>query len=95
MATTKTRKGKELQVPTVHLNGTSKDALVKNLENAYRALLEACRSLNETAPHGRDYCVQEDPEAFSKANEQYHARGRKLVEVMDELIVIRVAVEEH
>jgi len=92
MTTTKTREGKELQVPTVHLNGTGKDGLLKPLQEACRALTEACRALNATAPHGRDYYVQEDPDAFKKAREQYMARGRKLVEVMDELEALALEI---
>lgn len=93
--TVATRQGKELQVPTVHLNGTGKRGLTEPLLDAYRAVREACAALNQTAPHARDYYVQEDPQAYEKAREQYEARGRKLVEVMDELMVLAVEIQDQ
>lgn len=93
MATT--RDGKTLTVPTVHLNGSGKENLVGPLREAYKALTEACRALNATAPHARDYYVQKDPEAYEKARKEHEARGRALVGVMDELAILAYEVQDQ
>ena len=42
-------------VPTVHTNGTSREALMEQRSDAIRALHAAERALREMAPHGRDF----------------------------------------
>lgn len=76
-----------LQVPTISLNGSDPSQLAKNLEDAYLAINEACRALNECAPHGRDYprLSPTAAGAFTVAYKQHMARGRQLCDVMDEL----------
>lgn len=77
----------ELMIPTVHLNGTSKDALVEQLCAAIYSVHEAGRKLAAACPNGRDYYTQ-DGNAIGKALAQHEARMTKLRDVAAELTVI-------
>lgn len=46
-----------LEVPTIHLNGTSKKELLQNIDNAFDKLNDAIYALCECAPNGRDYYI--------------------------------------
>jgi len=77
--------------PTIHLNGTSREALHEQYLNAWHALREAQRMLDLSHPHGRDYYVQnkegEGPygEPFYLAEKEHRARVHALVKVEQEL----------
>ena len=77
-----------LQMPLLHLNGSGYHNLSKALEEAQMAIMDACEALNQTAPHGRDYYPLKDG-AYEKARDEHLSRGRKLCEVMDELMAIQ------
>jgi phosphoribosylformylglycinamidine (FGAM) synthase-like enzyme len=81
-----------LKIPTVHLNGTSKRALIDGYADAALAIDEAARKLAAAAPNGRDYYVQE-PGAINIAMDQHEARMRKLREVRDELEAIAIEIQ--
>lgn len=82
-----------LSVPTIHLNGTSKESLVRDLCAAHHALTEAGRKLAATCPNGRDYYVQDNPEAaIHKAMREHEARMAKLREVAHEIEQIAEAI---
>lgn len=86
-----------LAIPTVHLNGTSKDALVTQLCDAIDAIHAAGTALAKACPNGRDYYVQaEDVQtpgsAISRAMTQHEARMNKLREVATELETIAHAI---
>ncbi len=51
-------KKNEILLPTVHLNGTSKDELVNGLRAITAGLDEALRAIQDAWPHGRDYYTQ-------------------------------------
>lgn len=78
--------------PTVHLNGTSKEALIDQIKDAYGAIETAIDALCAAAPNARDYYPQ-GPDAFSAARAQHDARAKKLVEVRDELTGIYHALD--
>lgn len=82
-------------VPTVHLNGTSKAELVKQLRDAAKAIRAAKDALALAAPHGRDYYVQADPDALGNATRQYEARQAKLTDVHIELIDIATEIQKQ
>ena len=90
-----------LAVPTVHLNGTSKQELLDQLQNAFRAVREAQNVLAKAAPHGRDYYVQDADHPAMKggaiftAQAQHHARMAKLAGVCEELEQIAIAVQDQ
>ena len=71
-------------IPTIHLNGTSKDALLDGYIDAREAIRAAIDKLCETAPNGRDYYPQGDG-AFEKARDEHIARLKRLHDVATEL----------
>jgi hypothetical protein len=78
---------KDLIFPTVHLNGTSRAELSRQVEEAHRALSEALGKLCEAAPNARDYYVQGEG-AFGRAVAQHELRCEKIRTVMTELQAI-------
>jgi hypothetical protein len=81
--------------PTVHLNGTSGDALLRACIDAAMALTKARDALCETAPHGRDYYVQSDPDALQKAQRAHQDRLTRIEQIHDEIEEIGIAVSEQ
>ena len=70
--------------PTIHLNGTSKESLLEDIEKAYAAIGEAQQALAQMTPNGRDYYPQ-GPDAIYKALEEHRQRQQKLEDVRKEL----------
>lgn len=73
-----------MMVPTVHLNGTSKCELMRQVMGARIALHTAIDALQQACPNGRDYYVQ-GPDATSKAMTEHRSRLQRLQSVYDEL----------
>lgn len=44
-------------VPTVNLNGTARSDLIQQIGDVVEALDEAIKTLQDAAPHGRDYQI--------------------------------------
>jgi hypothetical protein len=81
-----------MMVPTIHLNGTSKDELVSQLIDAHKAIVEAMEALMKASPNARDYYPQ-GPDAIKTAFEEHRARVAKLHSVCDELFMISESIE--
>lgn len=73
-----------MQLPTIHLNGTSKQSLIDGLCEASGAIGLAYASLKQTAPNGRDYYPQ-GPAALEAAIAEHNGRLLRLDAVMDEV----------
>jgi hypothetical protein len=43
-----------LAIPTIHLNGTSREQLLKDLQKAANRVRDALAAVEQTAPNGRD-----------------------------------------
>ena len=84
-----------LSVPTVHLNGTSKQELLDQLKNAFRAVREAEAIVRKAYPHGRDYYVQTDTGGIEEAMRQHGRRLVSLNNIANELEAIAIAVQEQ
>jgi hypothetical protein len=83
----------ELQIPVVHLNGTGKTALLKEVGEAIKAVEVAMDKVNNMTIHARDYYVKPNHEtAFNEASSQATMRYRKLDAVLAELIEYRSGV---
>lgn len=67
-------------VPTIHLNGTSREGLLEPLEVAYSSIREMEDAFQKTVPNGRDYYPQ-GPEAYEAARKQHLDQALKLQEV--------------
>jgi len=83
-----------MRYPTVHLNGTSGDELVRQLQEAWVAVKHAMDALTLTMPNGRDYYVQE-ADSMSNAMAEYRKRYALLETVQDELTEIWEAVQDQ
>lgn len=81
--------------PSVHLNGTAKEALIKGYRDALSALSEAEKALTEAAPHPRDYYVQKNPNAYQQAAWAHRARMLRLKETKKEILAIAELVMEQ
>lgn len=82
-----------LTTPTVHLNGTGATGLKAQYAAAYEAVNAALGPLAQSAPHGRDYYVQKDSEAYAKARDEHVNRLQRLSDVRDELLALFQAVD--
>jgi hypothetical protein len=85
---------REIQLPQVNWNGTSRDSLFNQYLAAIRGLEGAMEILARTAPHGRDYQTLADPsEAFAIAVEQHRDRLVALHKVSEELHALAESVQ--
>ena len=64
------------QLPMVHTNGTSGQALASEYANALRALDDAIETLNSVTVHGRDYYPIGD-RAFCDAQLEHSSDDKK------------------
>ena len=60
-------------VPTVHVNGTSREALMAQRSDAIRALHVARKALAEAAPNARDFPSGGYPEAVTQHEQRLDA----------------------
>lgn len=81
-------------VPTVHLNGTSAENLIRQLIEARRALRNALQAVDETAPNGRDYYPQGDG-AIGIATREHLRRLERIQAVLGELTELLEGVQEQ
>jgi hypothetical protein len=83
-----------LKIPTVHLNGTSREELLGQISNAMHAVREARDALMKATPNARDFYVQGDG-AFKAAIAQHYLRLDALNGVLGELEAIGVAISDQ
>lgn len=72
-----------ITTPIIHLNGTPKQMLLDQLNNAYRKIDEAIYALRRAAPNGRDYYPE--PGRMDWAVEQHDRRMRALCDLLSEI----------
>lgn len=77
--------------PTIHLNGTSPESLIEDLEKAGVAIEAAYDALKRCAPNGRDYYPQ-GPGELEKAAGEHMARLRKLDELQNDISTLIEAI---
>jgi hypothetical protein len=82
-----------MMIPTIHLNGSSRERLLQGYCDAANAIRAAMDVLQEHSPHGRDYYPQGDG-AFAKASDEHRARVLALDAVQAELARIALAISE-
>lgn len=83
-----------MQFPIVHLNGTSKTALLTQQLEILAALRLAQKVMAEHAPHGRDY-YPIGPDAASIAFAEHAARRQSLDHIIGEVEAIARAIDEQ
>jgi hypothetical protein len=82
----------DLTKPTIHLNGTSAEALRNQYAAAHTAVEQAITALSEAAPHGRDYYVR-GGSAYAQAAMEHSYRMNALTRVRDELLELHDACD--
>lgn len=80
-----------MKTPTVHLNGTSRDALVAQYTNARVKLHDAIMAVQASAPNGRDYYPQSN-EAIFVAQDEHTARLKALDLIYNEITALLESV---
>ena len=80
-----------LMIPTIHLNGTSRESLTEGYEKAVEAMAAAIAAVGGTSPNARDFYPQ-GSDAFNQAAVQHQARMVRLREVEQELQQLHEAV---
>lgn len=70
----------EITAPVVHLNGTSREALVNGYHDAWRALQRATEAFGEVEFNARDYYVSGNG-AYADARRDRDEQLKKLSEV--------------
>jgi hypothetical protein len=70
--------------PTVHLNGTSRDSLVKQRIGIIDALLGVEKAIGQAWPHGRDYYPQ-GPDALSAAEQVWKERVNIVADLREDI----------
>jgi hypothetical protein len=84
----------DIAMPTIHINGTSAQALFDANLTAVQAVEHAIDTLAQAAPNGRDYYVQ-GPDAFRRAQQEHDARQRLLNRIAMELTQIADHAHKH
>ena len=73
-----------MMTPTIHMNGTSRNSLLDEINDAMRALSVALEKLALMAPNARDYYPQGE-DAFGKARQEHANRLTSVRKVREEL----------
>jgi hypothetical protein len=76
-----------MRKPSIHLNGTSLDALSEDYTEARCAVSRAITALEKNPPNARDYYVQ-GKHAYSEAVQEHYDRIRRLESVYSDLLEI-------
>jgi hypothetical protein len=84
----------DIALPTIHLNGTSAQALFDANLTAMQAVEHAIDTLAQAAPNGRDFYVQ-GPDAFARARHEHQERQRLLNRIAMELAQIANHAHKH
>jgi hypothetical protein len=81
--------------PTLHLNGTGFKMLYDSYEAAYRAIGDAKIALKNIEFHSRDYYVQADDKAWTKARDERTEQFRQLDKVEKEMLDILIDLQHQ
>lgn len=76
-------------MPSVHLNGTSREELQNGYEKSYRALMNAIDAFADNGFNARDYYVQ-GPNSYSDAR---HERDKHLKALYDARAYLELHLE--
>lgn len=72
-------------LPTIHLNGTSREELQRQAEAAVRALDDAIARMSDAAPNGRDYYPQ-GPDVIRTVAREHSERIGQLKRMRDDMM---------
>ena len=74
----------KLEMPAIHLNGTSREALLEQNCEVRNALVDSLNALSDAAPNGRDYYTK-TPGAFKRATTEHLDRCIRIKSVLTEV----------
>ena len=80
-----------MKTPTIHLNGTSGEELLKNANNAIKAAREFTTALVEIMPNARDFYPQGE-QAAKDAQAAYLEMMQKVHDIRQELEEYRAGI---
>lgn len=80
--------------PTLNLNGSSADDLIKPRHDAYDLLIAAIKTLGQVTPHGRDY-LGDDVDRYAADYEAHYTRQQALYIIATEIVAEAVAIKEQ
>jgi len=82
-----------MRLPTIHLNGTSRQYLHEEALAAHRALSAAVDALAAMTVHARDYYPQ-GADAYAEAAREHRERIERVRQVLVEVADLCCALEE-
>jgi len=82
-----------MKLPTLHLNGTSRERLADDYGTARTALRNALAAIEDAAPNARDYYPQGNG-AFTQAQAEHASRVARLASVLSELGELQLHVAD-
>ena len=85
---------KTLLVPCIHLNGTGKDSLTRDLEEAYSSVSAAYDRVRKMEVNARDYYPY-GAGAYETARKQHLERLTHLKNVMDEFDLLMDGIQDN
>lgn len=74
-----------MPMPTVHLNGASRESLVEQRTDVADALRDVEDAIRQAWPHGRDYYPQ-GPDALTTAQQAWGKRARVVAEMREAIM---------
>lgn len=80
-----------MRTPTIHINGSSRETLMKDHLDALHALRKAQAALAAIGPNGRDYYPQ-GADAILEAQLEHQARWAAIQKVIQEIEQIAEAI---
>lgn len=83
-----------IEIPVVHLNGTSVNALIEQYIDVGQAISAAIEALESNGPHSRDYYVR-GPEAWKRASDQHTLCVNKLCQVKQEIEAMILGIDSQ
>jgi hypothetical protein len=84
-----------LYVPTVHLNGTSKEALIEQQTEIHNAAMILLKKLADATPHDRDYYVQKNPKAGAEARKAHSEWMTIVRDIITQSEARAIAIQEQ
>jgi len=85
---------RNVSIPTIHMNGTSAESLLKDLMVAYHATKQLQDAMRDVTPNARDYYVQGD-EAATKARDDHAARQKTISDIRADLEAIIIGIQDQ
>jgi hypothetical protein len=81
----------KIQCPRININGQDGAVLLRQYNEAYKAIIAARDAICAIDIHGRDYHTL-DCEAYGRARDEHHGRIRALAGIKADLLAICISI---